>query len=182
MGDFKTIVRKKPRSQERSSHRRIAGPTGDSIGTAPVPRQDVFDAIHRDVVTQHAAKERQLATAEVRADTRGFRYGTVVLHELECSITPASPFGHVPFLAPDPSEGGHALLEQRAGNWHPCAVILDLLPRLLLGQTFEPFLTEGASDREEHSNRKLGMGVGEPIVRLECGPPESSGTAHFGLL
>lgn len=162
--------------------RRIAGPTGDLIGTAPVARQDVFNAIDRDVVTQHAAKERQLAIAEVRADACGFRYGTVVLHELECSIASASPFGHVPVLALDPSEGGHALLEQRAGDRHPRAVILDLLPRLLLGQTFEAFLTEGASNREKHFDRKLGMGVGEPIVRLAREPPESGRTTHSALL
>ena len=60
--------------------------------------------------------------------------------------------------------------------------ILDLLPRLLLGQTFEAFFTEGASDREEHFDRKLGMGIGEPIVRLERKPPESGRTAHFALL
>ena len=106
--------------------RRIAGPTCDVIDTAPVSRKDVFDAINRDVVTQHTTKEQQLGTAEVRANARGFRYGTVVLSELECSITPAFPFGHVPFLASDPSEGGQPFLERRAGDWHPRAVVLDL--------------------------------------------------------
>jgi len=73
----------------------------------------------------------------------------VVLHELDRSIAPASPLGHVPFLAPDPGEGGHAFLERRILTGHPRAIILGLLPRPFLGQAFEAFITEGASDRLE---------------------------------
>ncbi len=100
----------------------------------------------------------------------------MVLDEIDRSIAPAFPLGHVPFLAPDPGQGGHAFLERRILTGQPRAIILGLLSRPPLGQTFEAVITEGASDCLEHSDRELGMGVGEPLRRLGRELPEAGGT------
>src|SRR2546427_2946316 len=162
-----------------ATQRRIAGSIGDAISAASVSREEVRDSIYGDIVTQGGTEERQLASAQVRAEARCCRDGTVILDQIESPIGSASPLGHVPFLAPDPGKAGHAFFDRRFGAGHPCAIILDLLPRPLFGQTFEAVFTKGASNRLEHPDGKLCMAVGEPIVRLRREPPEAGGTAHF---
>ena len=149
-----------------------------SVGAPAVATQHVLDPLDGDAVTEDLTKERQLATAELRAELRCLGDRAMVFYKLDRSIPPTPVLSHVAFLTSDARKGGYAFFERQVPAGHPRAIAFHLPPRPLGDQAFKAFFPRRALNRLEHVDRELRVRVREPIVGVErelpyaCGPTD----------